>query len=71
MINGSPHPLAGQQLPPNWRVLAEERAKTAESDYLARMENAWRPSKSKDAPAVQSCRLSQPSPQWPELFGER
>ena len=42
MSNISIHNAQGKPLPDNWKAQAPARAKAAEADYLARMENAWR-----------------------------
>jgi len=42
MSNISIHNAQGKPLPDNWKAQAPARAKAAEADYLARLENAWR-----------------------------
>lgn len=42
MRNITTPPPAGQPLPDDWKVQAPLRAKQATSDYLNRLQNAWR-----------------------------
>ena len=42
MKNITVNAQAGRQLPDDWKAQAPAKARAAEADYLARMENAWR-----------------------------
>jgi hypothetical protein len=42
MSNISIHSAQGKPLPSDWKAQAPAKAKAAEADYLARVENAWR-----------------------------
>ena len=67
------NPLQGQQLPSNWQAGAQARARAAEADYLARMQNAWKNTSKPqgEVPPIRACRLTQDSvPHHPHNEGK-
>lgn len=42
MRNVQAHAVQGQQLPRDWRIQASLRAHQASSDYMQRLQNAWK-----------------------------
>ena len=54
----SVQPIAGQQMPANWRQQAPEAARQADRDYLDRLQNAWRGSPQQNPPAMRAARLT-------------
>ena len=64
------HPPAGRQMPKDWMRNAPAVGAAADSAYLQRLENAWKPV---DRPTsgilAKDARLSPPS--WPDILGQK
>ena len=51
-------PVAGRQLPADWRQQAPEAARQADQAYLDRLQNAWRSSSQQSPPPMRAARLT-------------
>ena len=68
----SVQPMAGRQLPADWKLKAATMGAAAGAAYVQRLENAWR-GNDKDVSAsaniMRASRLSPPS--WPDIIGDK